>query len=50
MPNATYAQLDTTIRVKESSLLAKEDYDALLRANSLEDVFAALRKTNYPIP
>ncbi|KAF3301166.1 MULTISPECIES: V-type ATPase subunit [Lactobacillales] len=50
MPNATYAQLDTTIRVKESSLLAKEDYDALLRANSLEDVFAALRKTNYHIP
>ncbi|MEY8370393.1 V-type ATPase subunit [Aerococcaceae bacterium 50-4] len=50
MPNTTYAQLDTTIRVKESSLLAKEDYDALLRANSLEDVFATLRKTNYHVP
>ncbi|OYQ65675.1 V-type ATPase subunit [Aerococcus sp. 1KP-2016] len=50
MPNATYAQLDTSIRVKESSLLAKEDYDALLRASSLEDVFAALRKTNYHVP
>ncbi len=50
MPNTTYAQLDTTIRVKESSLLAKEDYDALLRANSLEDVFTSLRKTNYHVP
>lgn len=50
MSDSTYAQLDTTIRVKESSLLAKEDYDALLRATSLEDVFQALRKTNYHIP
>lgn len=50
MQEVAYGAINTTVRVRESTFLTSSDYDAMLRANALEDAIAVLRKTDYHVP
>lgn len=47
MTNHEYAQVNTSISVRESKLLTKDDFDQLLRAQDMETLAHALQGTPY---
>ncbi|MCZ0717917.1 V-type ATPase subunit [Aerococcus kribbianus] len=50
MQDVAYGAINTTVRVRETTFLTKADYEAMLRADSLADAIAVLRKTDYHVP
>ena len=50
MQDVAYGEINTTVRVRESTFLTSSDYEAMLRADSLEEAISVLRKMDYHVP
>lgn len=50
MQDTAYKGLNTSVSVYETKFLARSDYDAMLRADSLNNVLNIIKKTDYYIP
>lgn len=50
MQDTAYKGLNTSVSVYQTHFLARSDYDAMLRTNSLSEVLNVIKKTDYHIP